>query len=241
MSASTPIPIVLTAIPVPNGTTAATWDDLVSTICKYVQGNISATVSFFIQGTVAPNSSQGLFFNTTSNRFEVWNVTTGSYIAISDFVVGDMKATYINSDDPADGWVIMNGRVLTAIPGLTQLQLSNLQTLFGTGSGATVPNFSFSSGVASLPASGTFSSIVSALTAWTPPVGAVKSLTVSNPPLQSEVQAIQNALEQADDSGTGLQSALTQTLNALETLLDSLNGVTTGGGPVWAIFVGYPS
>jgi hypothetical protein len=233
-------PIVLTPIPVPNGTTAATWDELIQTICQYVQGNVSATVSFFLQGTVAPNSNQGIFFNITNNRFETWNVATGAYIAISDFVVGDMKATLLNVDNTANGWVVMNGRTLTSIAGLTQIQFSNLQTLFGTGTGATLPNYSFTSALSGLPPQGTFSAISAALSAWTPAVGVVAGLTVNNPPTQADVQGIQNALEHADDSGTGVQTALTTALSAMELVLDTLSSAAGVTGPVWCVFVGYP-
>jgi len=66
---STTIPITLTPIPVPVNIQAVNINDFLGIVCEYISGSISQNVSFFQQGATAPNSNQGIFYNTSTQRF----------------------------------------------------------------------------------------------------------------------------------------------------------------------------
>ena len=135
------IPLTLSALPVPAGIDVATIDELIQLICTYMEGEISTSVSFFLQGVNFPASDQGIFYNQTTNRFGAWNSTLGKYIPVSDLQVGDMKLSVVGGDDPANGWVQLDGRPVSDVAGLSQLQMSNLQTIYGANNN--LPKFDF--------------------------------------------------------------------------------------------------
>jgi hypothetical protein len=230
------IPIVLTPLPVPANAQAMNWDQLITLVCQYIQGSISASVSFFNQGSTSPTSNQGIFFNTLDNRFENWDTNQGSYIPISERQVGEIYPSFVGGDDIANGLVVLDGRSISSIAGLSQQQLTNLQTLFGAN--ASIPLLSSPPSFSGLPPNGTFSGINNPQIQPRP--GAFSAITVNSPPQQQDVINIRTSAELLDDSTDTLQGAVANLISNAELILDALNGGT--GSTVYnKIFVGYPS
>lgn len=125
---------MLTPLPVPANATAMNWNQLITLICQYIQGNISSSVSFFQQGSTPPPFNQGIFFNLVDNRFENWDQPSGGYIPISERSVGDVYQSFISGDVLTGGLVLLDGRAVNTVGGLTQNQANNLATLFGANS-----------------------------------------------------------------------------------------------------------
>ncbi len=125
------IPIILTALPVPTGIQATDFNQLLALVAKYLQGSISTSVSFFLQGSNFPLSDQGIFYNQTTHQFGAWNASLGRYVPLTTLVVGDAKPSYVGGDDPVNGWIVLNGRNVNEVAGITQFQKANLETLFG--------------------------------------------------------------------------------------------------------------
>jgi hypothetical protein len=232
---STTIPITLTPIPVPVNIQAVNINDFLGIVCEYVSGSISQNVSFFLQGATPPNSNQGIFYNTSTQRFENWSSNNGSYLPITELQVGDLKGAFRTSDDPVNGWILLDGRVISTITGLTQAQNANLQNLFG--SGGSLPNFTFLGALSGLPPVGTFSGISN--TAISPAVGAIAALPISASYTQAEVQNLRNSTETLDESTNALQKTVTQVISNSETVLTSLQNTSTTTGAKWFVFCGY--
>ena len=232
---STNIPITLTPIPVPVNIQAVNINDFLGIVCEYVSGTISQNVSFFLQGATPPNSNQGIFYNTSTQRFENWSSDNGSYLPITELQVGDLKGAFRTSDDPVNGWILLDGRIISTITGLTQAQNANLQNLFG--SGGSLPNFTFLGALSGLPPVGTFSSISN--TAISPAVGAIAALPISASYTQAEVQNLRNSTETLDDSTNALQVTVAQVISNSETVLTSLQNTSTTTGAKWFVFCGY--
>lgn len=76
--------------------------------------------------------------NTTQNQLKFWN---GSLYqsATGPVVLGDIKWSYVNADDFAHGWIILNNRTIDTTPGLAANQQANLHTLFGAGGAEKIP------------------------------------------------------------------------------------------------------
>lgn len=234
---TTSIPITLSPIPVPVGVEAVDINGLLSIISEYMTGQISQNVSFFLQGTVPPNSNQGIFYNTSTKRFEDWNSSNGAYIPISELQVGDLKAALRQTDDVANGWILLNGRAINNITSLTQAQKSNLENLFGIG--GFLPNYTFLSGLSNLPASNAFTGISNPSSTPTP--GAIGSISISATYQQNEMQTLRNNTETLSGSVNTLQIATAAIQSASNAMLQSLLGVGTTFGPKWFVFCGYPS
>src|SRR5580700_4829719 len=177
------IPIVLTPLPAPADFQAMNWDQLIALVCQYIQGSISASVSFFNQGATPPTSNQGIFFNTLDNRFENWDTNQGAYIPISERQVGEIYPSFVGGDDIPNGLIVLDGRSIGSITGLSQQQLTNLQTLFGAN--ASIPRLSSPPSFSGLPANGTFSALNNPQIQPRP--GAFAAITVNSPPQQQDV------------------------------------------------------
>lgn len=133
------IPIVLTWGPVAPGTQAADINQLGTLLAAQLSGAIRADVSFVTIVLNDPTTYQGaLIYNSTQRVFKAWDTASGSYIALTQFAVGDVKNTFVGTDTVATGWVILNGRTISAVPGLTQNQITNLTVLFPAGTLPTV-------------------------------------------------------------------------------------------------------
>lgn len=233
---TTNIPITLSPIPVPVGVEAVNINDLLSIISEYMSGQISTSVSFFIQNSVPPTSDQGIFYNTTTFRFERWNSTTGAYQPISEITVGDMKVSMLQTDDVTNGWVLLNGRSINNVANVTQVQKNNLTNLFPSG---ILPNYAFLGGLSSLPASNAFTSISNPTVTPTP--GTIGSITISASYQQSELTTLRNNTETLANSTNTLQVAVGNIQSYTNAILQSLLNTSSTFGPKWFVFCGYPS
>lgn len=233
----TQIPITLNANPVPVGVQAVNINDLLNIVAEYVSGTISQNVSFFIQGATAPQSNQGIFYNTSTRRFEDWSSAAGAYIPISENIVGDLKVALSQSDDPSNGWILLNGRTINSLNNITQLQKSNLETLFG--SGGSLPNYSFLGALVGLPSSGAFTAITN--NQIQPNTGTIGAISIGTDYSQTQITSLRNNTETLLDSTSNLQAVVAQVQSTSDQVLNSLLASNTTLGPKWFVFCGYPS
>lgn len=211
------IPITLTPSNPPTDFQAANFPQLLTAICQYVQGAIRASVSFFLEVLVDPTSFvTNLIFNSTQGVWKYWSQTEGKYVTITDYIVGDVKYSFFGGDQVANGWVVMNGRAITAIPGLAQSQITALQTLFPDGNLPTVTavNGDF------LPPEDSFTGITGV--EIQPDDGVIAGLPIGGSYDQSEIEALRDDTEILRDSTASLNSEVDQIKDKSAELLEAL-------------------
>lgn len=230
------------------GAFSGTWsandiNQLGTLIAQQLSASLRADISFVPIVTTDPvGFSSQLIFNVAQNVFKSWDVVTGSYRPVTDSIVGDIGNTLVGNDNLAVGRVILNGRKIADIPGLSSRQLANLQSLFGSGADQTIPSVS-PANVSGLPVGNAFGSIP-----WSPnlnptylPAAGViaPGLTFSNPVTDTEAQALANATEQLRSSGNDAFT-VTKDIQALcQQVLNALN--TNTNPPIYAfVFCGFP-
>lgn len=231
------IPINLTPLPVPVGVQAANINQLFQLWSQFVEASINVdSVSFFVTGTVDPQSNTGLFFNAAQNQFKSWDAALGKYVPISSIQIGDTKLSFLAGDDIANGWLLCDGRGVQAITGLSQAQKVVVETLFGVN--GNIPDISPPNSIGSLPANGAIGNI--AVPAITPANGVIGGLPVSVVYNDAEVKALRDGTETLRDSTAALATATTQIRDAAEQIRDAVAGATTTTNAAWKVFVGYP-
>lgn len=236
------IPIVLTAAPVPAGFQAADINQLMTAIATYISGAIREDVTFIPQVVNDPSAFQGqLIFNVPQRVFKGWNAGTGTYVAVTEYQIGDIKNTFTGTDDLAHGWVILDGRTIASITGITGAQQQALNDVFNAGApGGSLPVVT-PANVNALPANGWFSGIPwppSLFPTFQPGPGVIGGLTVTNPPTGPEVEALRDETEILREASDQAWLVTKQLIGKSEGLLEALNQNTTP--PIYAaIFVGY--
>lgn len=234
---STPVPIVFSTTPLPAGAAVTNLNELLTVVAQYLTGTINQEVDFFLKGTVVPDSNQGVFFNETTGRFMVWNATQGKYLPITDLEVGDVKQAYTAGDDLTGGWVVLDGRVIEDIPGITQDQLDNLQTLFGATPGSKLPTRAALSSLSNLPADGAIGGITVPET--TPADGIIGALPIADSYDDAQIINLRDNTEVLRDSSADLVEAVKTLRDKTEQLRDALadSGSTNVYTKVW---IGFP-
>ena len=231
-----PIPIVMSWQPLGTGIEYATIDELGEIIAAQMAASISTKVSFFAMGNVTPGVFvTPLFYNQAQNLFYGWNTGSAAYLPITQYTPGDTKTTFVAGDSPTTGWIVCDGRAITAVPNLSQFQVAILQNLFGAA--GNLPNIQPVQSLVGLPTKGSFSGIDNP--SVQPPTGQIGALTFSSPPAQTEVQALANNCENLDESAIATQTALAASIAQSEAMLDSLLAATPTG-LVTKVFAGYP-
>lgn len=230
------IPITLNPVPVPVGISAATIDQLLTVICQYVQGQISDDVTFVLTGAADPTAFVTLlFFNTAQGVWKYWDAGLGAYVAVTQFQPGDIKNTFISGDEIQQGWVLLDGRAISAIQGLSQTQAQVLQTLFGAQ--GSLPTVTPLQSLANLPAANAFSAITVAAIA--PPAGTLSALPFSSSYNPVESQNLAGGAETLRGSTADLQASVTAIQGVASLVLNSLNNA--GAATIYAkIFVSFP-
>jgi hypothetical protein len=230
------IPITLTPVPVPVGVQATDINALLQIIASYTSASIKTNVSFFAQFSAVPTKFvTSLIYNTSNNLFYGWNSGSASYQPITPYQPGQVIQSFSSGDIPQQGLFVLNGRLISAIPNISQNQSSVLQTLFGIS--GSLPTVTPLQALGGLPQKGSFSTINNPAVA--PPSGQLGGLTFSSPPAQTEVQALAQNTEVLDESAIGLQAALAASLTASEQMLDAL--LATSGPTMTAfVFAGFP-
>jgi len=235
---ATTIPITLTTLPVPVGIQALNINQLFQLWTNYVEASIdNSGFSFFLQGAIDPSTDVGLFFNTAANKFKVWNSSSGRYLPITDLQIGDSKISFVGGDELSSGWVVCDGRAISNIVGLSQIQKGNLQSLFGTT--GNIPTLAAQAGITGLPAVTTASSI--AFPDITPANNVIGSLPFSaaytateSEALRDDTETLRDATQTLTDGVKNLQTVTTQFLSAV-TAVQSGSAFGT-----WKIWAGYP-
>lgn len=228
------IPITLTPNNPPIEVSAANFPQLLTLICQYVQGAIRASVSFFLEVLVDPTSFvTNLIFNSTQGVWKYWSQAEGRYVTITDYIVGDVKQTFVGADQVANGWVVLNGRSIAAIPGLTQLQIDNLDSLFPSGLLPTVVPVNG----ADLPPEDSYSGITGV--EIEPDSGVIEGLPVGVAYDQAEMEALRDNTEVLRDSTADLAQETNEIKAKSEELLEALRTNTTPP-LVSSVFCGMP-
>ena len=205
-------------------------------MCRQIAGQVDmAGQATVLTGTVNPDKNVGIFFNTAAQQFMVWDSVTGKYVPMSGVRVGDTKDTYIANDEIPYGWILLDGRTIATIPGISSTQRAVLVQLFGT----TLPVVNSIRQISGLPANGTISGI--SVPATAPADGVIGALPVSGTYNQAEVEDIRDDTEVLRDSTEVTADALRQLRDKTESIRDALAGSnSTLGALVTKIFVGYP-
>ncbi len=228
------IPITLQAGPVPPYTQALNINQLLALFVRYITGSIRADVSFFLEVIIDPTAKiTSLIFNTTTRVWKAWNNGTGTYVPLTQFPAGFVANSYVGTDDVANGWVILDGRAFTAIPGITTAQIAVLQSIFG---GTNLPAVT-PTNTQNLPAPASFSGITkpAAPGVITPADGVIGALpfdpTTYTP---SESEALRDATETLRDSASSVRDTTAEIVTQASAIQDkcsdllaSLRGNTT--------------
>ena len=230
------IPINLIPLPTPTGIEYSTIDQLLTVISNYLSGQISTDVSFFAQGASDPTSYvTKLFYNTSQNVWKGWDTGTGSYLSITPFQYGDVKNSFVDGDEISNGWLVLNGRLITGIQGLSLRQGQVLAQLFPSG---TLPQVTPLQNLSGLPTNGTFSGI--SIPEITPPENQIQNLPFSGSYVQIEAQDLAKNTETLRDSTSTLNDAAISIRDNAETLLEALNGGNSSASLYAKVFIGYP-
>lgn len=131
------LPIAFTYTPVSGPVRALDINQLLALIASQLVGEVDSAFAGLSQLDFIPTVRQGLIFHTPSQLFYVWDDTAGKYVPLTQpLAFGDVKLSFVAGDEPAEGFVVLDGRTISGIAGLASYQLSALTSLFGT----TLPN-----------------------------------------------------------------------------------------------------
>lgn len=230
------VPLALTWTPITVPVNALDINQLGIVLCKQISGKIdSSGQTTLYTGTVNPATDVGLFFNTTANLLMVWDGSVGKYVPMTGNKVGDTKDSFVQADDVNSGWIVCDGRAISAIPGISTSQRASLQALFGT----TLPVINAIRQLTGLPANGTIAGISVPTTA--PAEGAFAGISISGTYASSEVSEIRDDSELLRNSTEVTADALRQLRDKTESIRDALAGVSSAlGSLVTKVFCGYP-
>lgn len=230
------LPITMSWGPVVADVSALNINQLGELISRQLAGAVRADVSFYLEVLFDPTSfATNLIYNSTQQVWKAWNQNTGTYVPLQTFQLGDVKNTYVGTDQLSVGWVILNGRALTAVPGITTAQLNVLKDFFGTAPGTLLPNVT-PMNLGGLPGSALFSDIPKAIV--DPADGVIGALPIGAGYSQSEVEALRDNTEILRDSTEEVENQVSGVQDACDDLLQALR--TPNNPPLYAaIFVGY--
>jgi hypothetical protein len=175
------IPITHTWGPVSASIAELDINQLGTLVAAQLSGAIRADVGFFIYALADPISYEAdLIVNTQQRLFKGWDTSAGKYLPFNQFSVGQVLSTFSGVDDLANGWVILNGREITAIPGISGAQQAVLESFFGIGGFLPIVS---PQNISGLPP------------AIVPAAGVIGALPVGNPPTQAEMTSLRNDTE----------------------------------------------
>lgn len=204
-------------------------------LASHLAAAVQADVTFIPQLVANPAAfDTQLIFNITQRLFQGWDAGTGKYMPVTENTIGDIKNTFIGTDDIGRGWVILNGRVIAAIPGINGAQQAALESIFGVG--GSLPTVT-PANVNGLPAGNAFG--VLPWPAINPAAGTFDpGLTFTNPVTDTEGLALAANAEILRDTTANVFTLVQQIQAVAQQLLTALNVNTTP--PIYAqIFVGY--
>ncbi len=201
-------------------------------VAAHLAGTIRADVTFILTTLTDPTTFvTDLIFNTTQGVFKYWSSASGSYIPVTPFAIGDLKTSLAGADTIATGWVLLNGRTIASIPGLSTAQSAVLMTLFPSGTLPVIVPQNFSA----FPVNGSFSAIPAV--AVTPADGVIAALPFDDYYVRSEVEALRDDTETLRDSTAAVQSEIQQVKSVADSVLAALNNSTP---PLYSlVFIGF--
>lgn len=207
-------------------------------LAAHLSAAVQADVTFIPQVVNDPGSfDTQLIFNITQRIFKGWDAGTGRYVAVTEYAIGDIKNTFVGVDDIARGWVILNGRAIAAVPGITGAQQAALLTIFP---GGVLPIVT-PANVSGLPVGNAFGEIVwppSINPVVTPTAATLNSITFTNPVVDTEAGALRDETVRLRDSAQDAFDVTKQIQAVAQQLLTALNVNTTP--PIYAaVFAGY--
>lgn len=212
-------------------------------IAQQMAGAIRSDVSFMLITVNDPATEvTKLIYNTSQNLFKVWDTGTGRYLANLPFAIGDVKNSVVGTDTISTGWVVLDGRAIAAIPGISGSQQTHLQNLFNGGApGGNIPTVT-PANINGLPADGSFSAIIwppSINPVVTPAAGVIGALPFTNPATDTEAEALRNQTEILRTSAQDAFDVTKQIQAVAENTLVALNNAA--GTPIYAlVFCGLP-
>lgn len=232
------IPIALAWTPLPVGVNPATLDQLGTVIAQYLSGQISSDVSFFEMGASDPTQLvTPLFFNTSQGIFKYWDVNAGRYLAVTPFQPGDTKNSFVTGDEIQQGWIVLDGREISAIQGISQNQSSVLQQLFGIN--GSLPTVTPVQSLTGLPAADAYSSIGTS-NAVQPPEGQIGALPFGASYDPTQPQALATNTEVLRGSAAQLQVQQNAINEVNIELLAALRGSANTATLTAKVYAGLP-
>ncbi len=231
------IPIRLTASTPPVSIQATDFAQLLTLISQYMSGQIQDDVTFVQTGASDPTQFVTLlFFNTSQGVFKYWDTGAGRYLAVTQFIPGDVKNSFVAGDEIQQGWILLDGRLISSIQGISQDQASVLEILFGLG--GSLPTVTPLQSLAGLPANSAFSSIT--ISDILPPVNQIGNLPFSGSYDPGQSQALATNTETLRGSTSSLKDSVASIRTVSASILAALNG--TGPATLYAkVFAGYPT
>lgn len=208
-------------------------------IARQMSAAIRSDVTFIPQVTNDPATYDGqLIFNVAQNIFKSWDIATGAYVAVTGNSIGDVKNTFVGNDAISQGWIILNGRLISDISGLSGAQTTALINLFGSAPTARIPNVT-PANVSGLPVGNAFGQIPWPNGGETIPLsGVFSSLPFSDPVAATEAQAFAGQSELLRDTTDGIFTLVKQIQAVCQQQLNALNTNTTP--PLYAaMFIGF--
>jgi len=202
------IPITLQWGPTGEVFTAADIDQLGTFLAAHLSGSIRKDVSFYLEVLFDPtNQVSGVnrIFNITQRIDKYWDQAQGRYVPITQYQNGDVKNTFIGGDQISVGWVLLDGRAISAIPGITTTQTSVLESLFGAGGNLPVVS---PTNTQNLPGAAAFSSITKPVVL--PPNGGMSGTYV-----QAEAEALRDSAAAIEVQAAAIQDMASTLLLAL--------------------------
>lgn len=228
----------LVASPLPPNFSVVGPDGFLQALIRYVQVVIPGTFTGVIRGTIDPSNDQGLFYNSLQRVFKDWDVGTGRYQPVTDLSLTEEKVFYTPGDDLVKGWVVLNGRTINSITGLSVLQKQVLESVFGPG--GSLPNRIVLGAFSNLPANGAFGGIT--IEDILPANGEIAALTFDTPhPTKEQTEALRDKTEVLRDSAAALKDDTVAIRDVAEQLLDSVRASASATVTAYAkIWVGFP-
>lgn len=231
------IPITLTATAVPVGISYSDINQLLQIVARYTAAQISDDVTFVQVGAADPTQFVTLlFFNTSQGVWKYWDTGLGRYVAVTQFQPGDTKTTFLAGDQIQQGWVVLDGRAISAIQGISQNQAQVLTTLFGIG--GSLPTVTPLTNLQGLPATGAISGIPVSDTQ--PPKGQIAALPFGATYDPAQSQALATNTETLRTSEASLTDSVKAIQTQAEAVLTALNNGSTGTPLYTLVFCGLP-
>ena len=195
------IPITLQAGTLPPNIGTLTIQQQFTLFAAYLSAAIRADVTFILNVLTDPTTFQtDIIFNQVQRVFKAWDTASGSYMPVTPFQIGDVKQTFSGADQLSVGWVILDGRAISAVPGLTTQQMAYLELFFGVD--GDLPNL-VPANINNLPPPDSFSGIV--VPVVVPADGVIGALPIDPTYSETEVEALRDATETLRDSTAAVE------------------------------------